>query len=189
MNPRFLRFTVLAAVVALGFLPNAHAVEYTDVNPTASTINFTYNQMGSKVHGTFSQFVGALDFDTSHPEAAHAKLTIELGSIDAGSENANTELKKTAWFDTTAHPVATFESSRFKDLGGSHYQITGNLTLKGVTREVLVPVLLKSEGAIGIFDGELLLKRGDFNVGVDEWSDSVVSDNITIRFRMVAPER
>lgn len=76
MNPRSLRFTALAVVFAFGFIPDADVVEYTDVNPTASTISLTYNQMGSRVYDTFSKFVRALDFDTKHLEAAQAKLTM-----------------------------------------------------------------------------------------------------------------
>ncbi|MGY2341928.1 YceI family protein [Pseudomonas sp. SDO5532_S415] len=188
MNSRFSRFIAMAVILVPGVLPGAHAVEYTDVNATASTISFTYNQMGSRVYGTFGKFEGELDFDTRHPEAARAKLTIELDSIDAGSEDANTELQKPAWFDTASYPVATFESTRFKDLGNSRYRITGNLTLRGLTREVTVPVLLKAENAIGIFDGELVLKRSDFKIGDGEWADTMVSDGINIRFRMVAPQ-
>jgi polyisoprenoid-binding protein YceI len=189
MNSRLPRFIALAAMLALGVLPEAHAVEYTDVNPTASTISFTYDQMGSRVYGTFSRFVGSLDFDTAHPETAQARLTIELDSIDAGSEDANTELKKPAWFDIARYPQAVFESTRFKDLGNNRYQITGDLTLRGLTRPVVVPVMLKAENAIGIFDGELTLERDDFKIGEGEFADSVVSNQINIRFRMVAPQR
>ncbi|MDZ5434879.1 YceI family protein [Pseudomonas fluorescens] len=189
MSPRFLRIIALTFTFAPGVFPGAQAVEYTDVNATASTIRFTYKQMGSKMYGTFGKFEGDLDFDTNHPEAARAKLIIALDSIDAGSEDANTELQKPAWFDTARYPVATFESTRFTDLGNNRYQITGNLTLRGLTREVTVPVLLKAENAIGIFDGELVLKRSDFKIGDGEWADTMVSDGINIRFRMVAPQR
>ncbi|MBW3504495.1 MULTISPECIES: YceI family protein [unclassified Pseudomonas] len=188
MSPRSLRSAALAVTVTLGFFPGVDAAEYSSVNPAASTLSFTFNQMGSRVYGTFGKFVGTLEFDTAHPEAARARLTIDLDSIDAGSEDANTELQKPAWFDTTAYPVAIFESTRIKDMGNNRYRITGNLTLKGVTREVTVPVLLKSDRTIGIFDAELVLKRSDFKVGAGEWSDSLVSDDIDIRFRMVAPE-
>ena len=97
-------------------------------------------------------------------------------------------MQKPAWFDTTAYPVAIFESTRIKDLGNNRYQFIGSLTLRGLTKEVTVPVLLKSERTIGIFDAELLLKRSDFNVGAGEWSDSFVSDDIDIRLRIVTPE-
>jgi polyisoprenoid-binding protein YceI len=85
--------------------------------------------------------------------------------------------------------VATFESTGVKVLGNNRYSITGKLTLRGITHEVEVPVLLKAENAIGIFDGQLTLKRSDFKIGEGEWADSVVSDKINIRFRMVAPQR
>ncbi|BFT64217.1 YceI family protein [Pseudomonas moorei] len=189
MNVRFTRLTAVAALFAAGILPVAQAVEYADVNTTASTISFTYDQMGSSVYGTFSRFQGSLYFDTVRPESAHARLIIELDSIDAGSSDANSELKKTAWFDTAAYPQAIFESTAVKDLGNNRYQITGNLTLRGKTREVVVPVLLKAENAIGIFDGQLTLKRSDFNIGEGEFASGMVSDDINIRFRMVAPQR
>ena len=78
MSPRSLRTIALAVTFTLGSFPGADAAEYTNVNPSASTISFTYNQMGSKVYGTFGKFVGTLDFDTEHPEAARAKLTIDM---------------------------------------------------------------------------------------------------------------
>ncbi|MNL27378.1 hypothetical protein D3C87_1489670 [compost metagenome] len=98
-------------------------------------------------------------------------------------------MQKPAWFDTSSYPVATFESIRIKDLGNHRYRFTGNLTLRGLTREVDVPVLLKAEGGIGIFVGELTLKRNDFKIGEGEWADSFVSNEINIQFRMVAPQR
>ncbi|OOL34828.1 YceI family protein [Pseudomonas sp. FSL W5-0299] len=189
MNTRFPSFSVLAAALAFGFSPGAEAAEYTQVNETASTISFTYNQFSSRVYGTFDTFKATLDFDTDNPEEGRAALTIQLDSIDAGSEDANTELQRPAWFDTQKYPEATFESTTVNELGDHRYSITGKLTLRGVTREVTVPVLLKEEEAIGIFDGQLTLKRSDFKVGEGEWGDTVVSDDIIIRFRMVAPQR
>ncbi len=84
----------MLAILLVGTLPCAHAVEYTQVNTTASKISFTYNQFGSRAYGTFGKFDATLDFDTQNPEAAHAKLTIDLASIDAGASDANSELQK-----------------------------------------------------------------------------------------------
>ncbi|MGL6244524.1 YceI family protein [Pseudomonas sp.] len=189
MNSRFPSFSVLAVALAFGCFPSVEAAEYTQVNETASTISFTYNQFSSRVYGTFARFKASLDFDTANPSAGHATLAIQLDSIDAGSEDANTELQKPAWFDSEKYPEATFESTDVKSLGDNRYTITGKLTLRGVTREVAVPVHLKAENAIGIFDGQLTLKRSDFKIGEGEWGDTVVSDDINIRFRMVAPQR
>lgn len=189
MDSRFASLAVLTVALTVGSLPDARAVEYNAVNATASTLSFTYTQMGSSVYGTFREFEGTLDFDTDNLATAHAALTIQLNSIDAGSSDADTELKKSAWFDTAKYPVAMFESTGVKARGGHHYVISGKLTLRGITREVDVPVELRSENAIGIFDGQLVLKRSDFKVGDGEFADTVVSDDINIRFRMVAPQQ
>ncbi len=74
MNFRFPRFTLLAALFAAGAQPVAEAAEYADVNTTASTISFTYDQMGASVYGTFSRFEGSLYFDTVRPESAACQV-------------------------------------------------------------------------------------------------------------------
>jgi polyisoprenoid-binding protein YceI len=179
----------LVAALAFAGLSCVEAAEYTQVNATASTISFTYKQFTSRAYGTFGRFQATLYFDTQNLAAAHAALSIDLDSIDAGSSDANEELQKPAWFDTASFPVATFESSSVQALGDDRYLITGQLTLRGLTRVVQVPVQLKADDAIGIFDGQLTVKRSDFNIGEGEWADGVVSNDINIRFRMVAPQQ
>ncbi|MBK5528840.1 YceI family protein [Pseudomonas sp. TH06] len=180
---------LLAAAFCLCAMPAAQAVEYTRVNTTASQISFTYDQMGSRMYGTFGKFEATLDFDTDNLSSAHTTLHIDLSSIDAGSEDANTELVKPAWFDTEKYPVAVFESNRFTQVSENHFLISGQLSLKGITREVQVPVELKPDNAIGIFDGELVLKRDEFGLGAGEWADTVVSKDIAIKFKVVAPQQ
>lgn len=180
---------LLAVAFCLCVIPAVQAVEYTRVNTTASQISFTYNQMGSRMYGTFGKFDATLDFDTDNLANARTTLRIDLSSIDAGSDDANTELVKPAWFDTQQFPVALFESSHFTQVAENRYLVAGQLTLKGITREVQVPVELKPDSAIGIFDGELLLKRDEFGLGAGEWADTVVSKDIAIKFRVVAPQQ
>ena len=187
MRFRFLRLVAIAA--ALAYSVGAHAVVYNKVNAEASQISFTFSQFGSRVYGTFSEFGGSLDFDTQNPGAAHAVLNIQLASINAGSDDANTELKKPAWFDTEYFPVCTFKSASVKALGDNRYLFVGTLTLKTLTLPVEVPVQLSEESGIGVFVGEFALNRDDFRIGAGEWADGVVSKDINIRFRMVAPER
>ncbi|WDU64752.1 YceI family protein [Pseudomonas poae] len=176
--------------ILLGFFTSAQAVEYTDVNRTASQISFTYKQLGQRVYGTFGEFEGTLSFDTQKPEAGHALLKIQLASIDAGSPDANDELQRASWFDTATYPVGVYESTGVTALGDNRFKISGNLTIKGTTRPVTVDVVLKEQRGIGVFDGEFILKRGDFRIGEGEWAgNSVVSNDINIKFKMVAPQR
>lgn len=183
------RRLLAAAVLVLGSMSTAHAVEYTDVNPTASTLSFTFEQMGQQVYGTFGQYQASLSFDTENPAAARTVLTIELKSINAGSDNANNELPKPGWFDMATYPVGTFTSTRITDLGDQQYLFSGNLTIKGQTQRVDVRVTLKEQSGIGVFDGEFMLKRDAFKIGTGEWANSLVSNDIRIKFKMVAPQR
>lgn len=189
MKRRMPLFVSLAVLLGV-FLGSAQAVEYKDVNRTASQISFTFQQFGQRVYGTFSDFEGTLTFDTQKPETAHALLKIQLASIDAGSQDTNTQLQQPAWFDTAAYPVGVYESNGATALGDNRYKITGNLTIKGITRPVDIDVVLKEQSGIGVFDGAFILKRGDFKIGEGEWAgNSVVSDDINIKFKMVAPQR
>ncbi|MFL9675661.1 YceI family protein [Pseudomonas marginalis] len=181
---------ILPLALVLGVIGWAQAAEYTDVNRTASQISFTYKQLGQRVYGTFGDFEGTLSFDTQKPESGHALLKIQLASIDAGSPDANDELQRASWFDTATYPVGVYESTAVKALGDNRFNISGNLTIKGTTRPVAVNVVLKELDGIGVFDGEFILRRGDFRIGEGEWAgNSVVSDDINIKFKMVAPQR
>ncbi|PIB59580.1 YceI family protein [Pseudomonas sp. 2822-17] len=176
--------------VALGFIASAQAVEYKDVNHTASQISFTYEQLGQRMYGTFKEFEGTLTFDTQAPGAGHALLKIQLASIDAGSDDTNDTLQRESWFDTATYPLGVYESTGVKALGDNRFQISGNLTIKGITRPVDVQVLLKELDGIGVFDGEFILDRGNFKIGEGEWAGNrVVSNDIHIKFKMVAPQR
>lgn len=181
--------SLLAAACSLCVVCAAQAAEYTRVNTSASQISFTYNQMGSRMYGTFGKFDATLDFDTDDIDSARTTLHIDLNSIDAGSEDANTELVKPGWFNTEKFPEAVFESRRFTQVAERRYLIDGQLTLKGITREVRVPVELKPDSDIGIFDGDLVLERDEFGLGAGEWADTVVSKDIEIKFRVVAPQQ
>ncbi|MBY8947840.1 MULTISPECIES: YceI family protein [unclassified Pseudomonas] len=181
---------ILTLALVLGVIGCAQAAQYTDVNRTASQISFTYKQLGQRVYGTFGDFEGTLSFDTQKPESGHALLKIQLASIDAGSPDANDELQRASWFDTATYPVGVYESTAVKALGDNRFNISGNLTIKGTTRPVAVNVVLKELDGIGVFDGEFILKRGDFKIGEGEWAgNSVVSNDINIKFKMVAPQR
>jgi len=188
MSYRVLMSAALTVALSLGALTCAHAVEYKRVNAAASQIAFTYTQMGARVYGSFGKFDAKLDFDSANPAAAHAELTIQLNSIDAGTRDANSELQKPAWFNTAAYPVAKFESSSVRVLDNNRYEVTGTLSLKGYTRDVSAQIILKPQNAIGVFDGEFILNRADFSIGEGEWADvGIISNDIHIKFRVVAP--
>ena len=189
MNARYPVMSLLVALLALGSLGDAHGAQYKSVNPKASKIDFNFKQTGSRVYGIFGKFKAKLDFDTANIAAAHTEITIKLDSVDAGSQDATDELKTSDWFNTEVFPMARFESSKITALGDERYRVEGHLTLKGVTRDIEAEMSLKAESGIGVFNGQFVLKRDDFKIGTGSWANGMVSNEINIHFRVVAPEQ
>ncbi|MBS4097717.1 MAG: YceI family protein [Sulfuricella sp.] len=172
----------------LAILPlTAQAAEYASVLTDKSAVTFVSKQMNVPVEGKFRKFAAQLNFDPAKPEAAHAQIDIELASIDAGSNEANDEVKSKAWFNVKEFPAARFVSAGLKALGGGRFEATGKLTIKGRSRDVTAPFTFKQEGANAVLDGAFTLKRLQYGIGEGMWSDTdTVADDVQIRFHILA---
>lgn len=175
---------LLAALVA----PASHAVEYRTVLPKQSAIGFEFRQMGVPVKGGFKRFTTQIIFDPARPEAARAQIEIDLASIDAGSPEADDESAGKLWFNRSAYPKARFVSSQIRALGDNRYEMRGTLTLKGRSREMVVPVSYTSgAGNVAVFNGGFVLKRLDFGIGEGMWADvSTVANEVQVKFKIAA---
>ena len=160
----------------------------TPLNAAKSTVSATFTQMKVPVEDPFKRFSGSIDFDPAKPAAAKAHLEIETASFDLGDEDYNSEVRKPAWFDSTKYPKATFDASNLKVLGPGKFEASGTLTLKGKTQALTVPVSQKSEGGADVFDGTVTISRAAFNIGDDEWKDTV-ADPVSIKFHIVVPSK
>jgi len=140
-----------------------------------SEIRFVSKQMGVNVEGRFRKW--------------KAEFEIDLGSIDLASDESETEIKSSNWFDTAKFPVARFASTSFRSVGSDKYEVMGKLTMKGITREVVIPIALKKDAnGNSVAEGSFPLKRTDYKVGEGMWSDTdMVADDVLVRIRMVLP--
>jgi polyisoprenoid-binding protein YceI len=178
-----LRTFALAAALAA---PALHAAPLA-VDVAKSEVSFVSTQMGVPVPGKFRKFTVVLDFDAKKPEAAKASLEIDIGSIDAGSPDADGEVIRKPWLNAAQFPKATFSAAAVKALGGNRYEATGPLTIKGRTKTVSAPFSLKVQGAAQTFEGAIQINRSDFGIGDGPWNDpETVAFEVQIRFRIVA---
>lgn len=185
-----MRHAAIALLLAASLLPQAHAVEYSQVQTDKSAINFTYQQMGVKMDGRFRKFSSQLSFDPAKPGAAKAVIDVELASIDAGSGEADQEVAGKPWFNSKAFPVARFVSGSVKPLGGNKYEVAGQLSIKGKTVDVVVPASFTAQGNSGVFDGAFSIRRGDFSIGEGSWAKfDIVANDIQIKFRITASSK
>jgi polyisoprenoid-binding protein YceI len=176
----------LAIAIAAAVLP-AQAAQFDRVLPDRSRIDFAYTQMGVTMDGRFKTFAGQLSFDPAQPASAKVAVDVQIASIDTGSTDGDTEVAGKQWFNAAAFPTARFKSESVKPLGDNRYEVTGKLTIKGKTRELVVPASFTPNGATGVLEGAFAIRRGDFSVGEGSWSAfDVVANEIQVKFQIVA---
>jgi len=154
-----------------------------------SEIRFVSKAMGASVEGRFRRWKANVDFRPNDPGKSKANLEVELASVDLASEATEAETRHAAWFDTAKFPVATFASTAVRGLSADRYEIAGTLAMKGVTKDIVVPVTLRKDaGGNAVAEGQFTLKRLDFKIGEGEWADtSAVANDVVVRVRMVLP--
>jgi polyisoprenoid-binding protein YceI len=154
-----------------------------------SDIRFVSKQMGVNVEGRFRKWKANVDFRPSELARSKAEFEIELASVDLASEDSEAELRRQPWFDTAKFPVARFASTSIRDLGGDRYEIAGTLSMKGMAKDITVPVALKKDASGNrVAEGQFTLRRLDFRIGEGVWSDTgAVANEVVVRLRMVLP--
>ena len=152
-----------------------------------SEIRFVSKQMGVNVEGRFRKWKANVVFLPKDLSRSKADFDIDLGSIDLASDESETEIKSRQWFDIAKFPTAHFSSTAIRALGGDRYEVAGKLTLKGVTKDVVIPIAVKKDATgKNVAEGSFPLKRIDYHVGEGMWSDTdMVADDVVVRIRMV----
>ena len=172
---------VLAASLALTGVAFAQA----KVIPAQSQITFAIKEMGVPVEGKFAQWTADIAFDPKKPETGKVAFTIATGSATFGVPETDVEVPKAAWFNVAKFPSATFASTSIKAKGGGKFDVAGKLSVKGTTKDVVVPIALAQAGPTTTATGAFSIKRNDYKVGEGEWTDtSTVADEVQIKFKI-----
>jgi polyisoprenoid-binding protein YceI len=178
--------TCIALVLAASLAAMAQAPRKIDA--AKSSIRFVTKQMNVPVEGQFRKFDASVAFDPAKPEATRAEFEVDLGSIDLGNAEGETEAKRKLWFNVEAFPKAKFVASSVKQLAPGKYEAAGALTIKGTTRNIVVPFTLADAAGTRTVEGQFALKRLQYKIGEAQWSDTdTVADEVLVRFRFVLP--
>ncbi|MQW91518.1 polyisoprenoid-binding protein [Acinetobacter wanghuae] len=150
----------------------AKPVTYT-IDPTHTATVFTWNHFGfSMPSGNFSDIQGKIVVDNDKPANSSVNVTIPLSSLNTNVGALDEHLKGADFFDAAKYPNITFKSTKVQALGKNRYKITGNLTVKDVTKPVVLDAVLNKQGehpmakvpAIG-FNATTSFDRSAFGVG------------------------
>jgi polyisoprenoid-binding protein YceI len=118
------------------------ATQRWNIDPSHSGVHFTVRHLViSKVRGSFGKWQGVVEFDEQSPSASSVSVRIDAASIDTREEKRDAHLRSPDFFDVDKYPELTFTSTRVEKRSDSEYRVSGDLTIHGVTR----PVVLASE--------------------------------------------
>ena len=177
--------TVLLAMTASATSPAFAEAKPAQLIAAQSELSFTSKQMGVPVDGKFKRFDAQLAFDPKKPETGKVAFSIDLPSVTLGAPELEAELTKAVWFDSKKTPQASFASTAIKAAGPGKFEVAGKLTIKGQTRDIVVPISLVQAGTTTTATGGFVLKRLEFKIGDGEWADtSMVANDVLVKFRL-----
>jgi polyisoprenoid-binding protein YceI len=166
------------AALTLGaalFAGQALAADYAIDKPGQHAfINFKISHLGySWLYGTFKDFDGSFSFDAANPEASKVNVTINTASLDSNHAERDKHLRSADFLNVDKHPQARFVSTAVKSTGEGTADITGDLTLNGVTKPVVIQARLLGEGQDpwggyrAGFEGSTRIALKDFGITKD----------------------
>lgn len=162
----------------------AHAAPYR-VDPAASHIRFAGKHAGQDFDGVFEKWDAVINFDPTAPENSKVTVTIDTSSAKTGNAMYDGTLPNADWFDVKNHATATFVSTSFAK-ADSGYTVTGDLTIRNVTRPVTFAFTLDGNKPT-VMQADLTLNRLDFGIGANsDPSADWVDDAITLSIKVTA---
>jgi polyisoprenoid-binding protein YceI len=159
------------------------------MRPAESSITITATQQGAAFTAVFSKFDCQIRFDPADLAQASVVTSVDVVSWDSKSKDRDPYALGPDFFDVAKFPLARFATRSFKDLGGGKYEAAADLTIRGVTRQVVLPFTLTIDGAVARMQGSLTVNRNDFGIGQGDWAKSDwVGQPVKIDIKLVADE-
>ncbi|HWL51476.1 MAG TPA: YceI family protein [Chthoniobacteraceae bacterium] len=164
------------------------APESYEIDPAHTSIGFRIKHLFSSVTGRFNEINGSFTVDPQDPEKAEVKVTIPIASVDTGNEKRDGHLRTGDFFDAEKFKEMTFTSKSVKRTGENSAEITGDLSLHGVTKEVVLKTdfLGKGPGPDGVnrtgWKATTAIKRSDFGItyGKEIEGTPLIGDEVEI---------
>jgi polyisoprenoid-binding protein YceI len=167
-----------------------------ELDPTHTRIGFVARHaMVTKVRGSFNEFSGSGYFDADDPSRSHVGLTIAAASIDTRNADRDAHLRSNDFLDMDNHPEITFTSTAVEALDADTYRVTGDLTIKGVTKPVTIDFAYEGSatdpfGNVRVgFEGRTTINRKDWGVSWNtalEAGGVLVGEKVTLEFEVSA---
>ena len=152
-----------------------------------SKVEFVGSQVTATHSGSFQQFSGEIDY-TGNPETSRVNVSIDTASLNADDPKLTEHLKTADFFEVAKYPKATFVSTAIKpggDKGASH-TVTGNLTLRGVTKSVSFPATIAATADAINVDASFTINRKDFGITYAGPTNNLIRDEVVLTLKIHA---
>ena len=183
----------LAAAVSLA--SPALAAETYQFDKSHTTVGFQVRHIFTMLGGKFQDFSGTIRVDRAKPENSTVEFTVQVASINTNDPKRDEHLKSPDFFDVAKYPTITFKSTSVKPSGDNAYQVTGDLTMRGVTKSITIPVTFLGEGKdpwgnekMG-FETSTTLNRKDYGINWNKTLDQggvLVGDEVKVQVSVEA---
>jgi polyisoprenoid-binding protein YceI len=187
------RVLVLTALVFA--ITAAAQADTWNIDPVHSTLGFTVKHMViTKVSGEFKDFTGTIDFDGKDVGGGKVELTAQSKSITTNNDKRDGHLRSPDFFAVDSFPTVTFKSKKITKGEGNNFKLTGDLTLRGVTKEVTLDCVFNGTVAAwgdtrASFSATTTINRQDFGVNWSKTLDGgglVVSNEVVLNIELEA---
>ncbi len=196
---RFAQITFAAAAVSTALVAAGMAtaaVTSYNIDPVHSGATFKVRHLVSMVEGRFTDFAGVVNFDDADPTRSTVELTIQTASINTGMDMRDKHLRSGDFFAADSFPTITFKSTKVEKADQENvYKVTGDLTLRGVTKPVVLTVHSLGTspngmgGTVAGFDAQTSINRLDYGVRWNKKLDnggSLLGEDVQIEFPIEA---
>jgi polyisoprenoid-binding protein YceI len=191
------------ALALMSFASAATAAPLTfDIDKAHSQVGFSVRHFFSKVPGQFKEFSGTIVMDPDAPAASSVEVTIQAASISTDNDARDKHLRSPDFFAADSFPTLTFKSTKVTPSGKAKVQVTGDLTMRGVTKSVVLDVDFLGMGEVGVggqswgtkagFEATTSVNRHDFGINWNKTLDTggvMISEDVAISLHIEASQR
>jgi polyisoprenoid-binding protein YceI len=190
-----MKTTLIALTMAALAAPAVRAADTWSIDTAHSEAGFQVRHLVSSVRGSFGKFEGAIVTDAARPGSSSVEFALEVASIDTGVADRDKHLRSADFFDAVQFPRIVFKSTSIKPTGKDTFDVTGNLTMRGVTRQITLPVtfLGSAKDPWGNdkagFETAITLNRKDYGINWNKALDQggfLLSDDVKVSISIAA---
>jgi polyisoprenoid-binding protein YceI len=164
------KLILTGTLCSLAFALSAQGADTYKVDPVHSSVVFSIKHFGvTDFYGGFKQIAGTVTFDTADPSKSSVDLSVPVESVDTRNEKRDQHLKSPDFFNAKQFPAITFKSSKIEGSGES-YQVSGDLTIHGITKPITVDFKKGADGkggqgeTRGGGEARFTIKRSDYDM-------------------------